>query len=280
MGSHRRERRGAHRILVGIAGVAAFAAVTIVVVRAVRPAPVASGASPVASPAATVSAASPSPSATVSPVAAVVPKPKIVWSPIPFPASRKREMAAYSREHYGTGSWRLVHPRVIVEHFTTGGTFASAWSTFARDVPDQEFHSLPADCAHFIVDTDGTIHQLVPLGVMCRHTVGLNWTSVGIEMVGTSDAQILANPRELRSAIRLTAWLMGRLHIQLRNVIGHNESLDSRFHRERLASWRCQTHQDWQHRDMVTLRGDVARYLRRFGIPSGPPWRAHPQAGC
>jgi beta-N-acetylhexosaminidase len=209
-----------------------------------------------------------------------VARPSIRWDPIPFPASRKHEMAAYAREHYGIDSWRLVRPRVIVEHFTASTSFSSAWNTFAHDVPDAEFHSLPADCAHFVINTDGTIHQLVPLTVMCRHTVGLNWTSVGIEMVGTSDQQILANPRQLRSAVRLTAWLMGRLHVQLRNVIGHNESLDSPFHRERVVSWRCQTHQDWQHPDMKVLRSDIAHYLRRFGIAPGPPWHAHPQAGC
>lgn len=79
---------------------------------------------------------------------------------------------------------------------------------------------MPADCAHFVINTDGTIYQLVRLGVMCRHTVGLNWTGVGIEMVGTSDQQILGDPAQLRSAVRLTAWLMQRLHIRLRNVIG------------------------------------------------------------
>ena len=52
------------------------------------------------------------------------------------------------------------------------------------------------------------------------------------------------------------------------------------LHRELVASWRCQTHGDWQHGDMETLRPDIARYLRRYGIPPGPPWRAHPQAGC
>src|SRR5262249_47652171 len=150
-------------------------------------------------------------------------------------------------------------------------SYSSAWNTFAHDVPDVEFHSLPADCAHFIVDTDGTIHQLVPLTVMCRHTVGLNWTSIGIEMVGTSDAQILANHRERRAAVQLTAWLLWRMHIRLRNVIGHNESLDSPFHRERVASWRCQTHQDWRHADMQTLRASVASDLRTYGVAPGPP---------
>ena len=60
---------------------------------------------------------------------------------------------------------------------------------------------------------------------MCRHTVGLNYTAIGIEHVGTSDAQILGNPRQLAASLRLTVWLMHRFGIQLRNVIGHNESL-------------------------------------------------------
>jgi N-acetylmuramoyl-L-alanine amidase len=270
------------RVGVMVLGVALLVVGTIVVVRANGRSDGANGRLAVSPRAPSNRMTQPPPPASPSPTPtmAAVPKPRIAWSPIPFPASRKGEMAAYAREHYGIDSWRLVHPKVIVEHFTAGGTYQSTWNTFAHDVPDREFHSLPADCAHFVIDTDGTIHQLVPLGIMCRHTVGLNWTAVGIEMVGASDAQILANPRQLRSAVELTAWLMGRLHIQLRNVIGHNESLDSPFHRERLASWRCQTHGDWQHADMVRLRGDIARYLRRFGIPPGPPWRAHRQAGC
>jgi beta-N-acetylhexosaminidase len=89
---------------------------------------------------------------------------------------------------------------------------------------------------------------------MCRHTVGLNWTAIGIEHVGTSDASILDNPRQMRASLRLTLWLMHRYDISLPNVIGHAESLTSPYHRERYAPWRCQTHADWQHADMVTYR--------------------------
>ena len=70
--------------------------------------------------------------------------------------SRKAEMARYAEEHYGIDSWKLVHPRVIVEHYTATTTFSSAWNTFANDTPDPELHELPGDCAHFIIDTDGT----------------------------------------------------------------------------------------------------------------------------
>ena len=43
-------------------------------------------------------------------------KPPIRKWLIPFGPKRKHEMAAYSERHYGEHTWRLRHPRVIVEH--------------------------------------------------------------------------------------------------------------------------------------------------------------------
>ena len=185
---------------------------------------------------------------------AVPAQPPIVQKPIPFDAARRAETAAYASRHYGLHTWRLNHPRVIVEHYTASTGLASAWNTFASDTPDVELHELPGTCAHFVIDRDGTIYQLVPLTTMCRHTVGLNWTAIGIEHVGTSDASILSNARQMRSSLALSLWLMHRYGITLPNVIGHSESLTSRYHRERYAPWRCQTHADWQHVDMVAYR--------------------------
>ncbi len=204
---------------------------------------------------------------------ATPPKPAIVLKPIPFGAVRKAETAAYARRHYGLDTWKLVRPRVIVEHYTASSTFSSAYSTFAADTADAELHELPGVCAHFVVDTDGTIYQLVALTTMCRHTVGLNYTAIGIEHVGTSDAQILGNPRQIDASLRLTVWLMHRFGIQLRNVIGHNESLTSPYHRERYPAWRCQTHGDWTRADMNVYRSRLAVLARRDGVPLGPAAR-------
>ena len=200
-------------------------------------------------------------------------RPPIVWKPIPFGAARRAETAAYAERHYGLDTWRLVRPHVIVEHYTAGPTFSSAWSTFAADRPDSELGELPGTCAHFVVDRDGTIYQLVRLDTICRHTVGLNWTAIGIEQVGTSDAQILHDPRQLAASMRLTAWLMSRFHIALGNVIGHNESLTSPYHRELYARWRCQTHGDWNRSDMDVYRRKLAALARAEGVPLGPPAR-------
>jgi len=204
-------------------------------------------------------------------------KPAIVWKKIPFGPKRRRQMAAYSKRHYGVRTWRLRHPHVIVEHFTGGTSFSSAWNTFAANGPD--LGELPGTCAHFIIDTDGTIYQLVPLGTRCRHTVGLNYTAIGIEDVGQSDAQVLDDAKQIASSYKLTLWLMQRLHIQLRNVIGHNESLISPYHKELYASWRCQTHSDWNHKDMRRYRKHLKVLARRHHVPIGPP-PAWVDSGC
>jgi beta-N-acetylhexosaminidase len=174
-------------------------------------------------------------------------KPHIVWKPIPFGAKRKAEMAQYSRRHYGINSY-VLKPRVIVEHVTATPTFSSAYNTFA---------------AHFIVDRDGTIYQLVPLNIMCRHTVGLNYVAIGIEHVGLSDAQVLGDAAQMRSSLALTAWLMSRYRISLSNVIGHNESLSSPFHKELYAPWRSQTHADWRRADMNVYRARLAALAKQ-----------------
>jgi N-acetylmuramoyl-L-alanine amidase len=180
-------------------------------------------------------------------------RPPIVQRPIPFGASRRRETTAYARRHYGLDTYRLRDPHVIVEHLTVTTSIAATYDTFAPDRPDVELHELPGVCSHFVVGRDGTIVQFVALSIMCRHTVGLNWTAIGIEHVGRRDSDVLGNPRQLRASLRLTRWLRCRYGIRVRDVIGHNESLSSPFHRERVARLRRQTHGDW-----------VAASMRRY----------------
>ena len=193
--------------------------------------------------------------------AATVPRPHIVLKPIPFGARRRAETVAYAKRHYGRDTWRLADPHVIVEHYTASESFSSTYSYFASDTPDVELGELPGVCAHFVIDKDGTIYQLVPLTTMCRHTVGLNYTAIGIEHVGFSDAQVLSDRRQATSSLRLVRWLRCRFDIQVRNVIGHNESLSSPYHHEDVAALRTQTHSDFDHADMQVYRSR----LRRMG---------------
>ena len=187
------------------------------------------------------------------------PKPAIVAKPIPFGAQRRVETAAYAKRHYGIATWRLTAPHVIVEHYTATNSFTSVWSTFAADTPDPELGERPGTCAHYVVDRDGTIYGLVPTTTICRHTVGLNWTAIGIENVGFSDREILADRAQMQASLALTRWLRCTYAITLSNVIGHNESLSSPYHRERVASLQHQTHSDWNSADMHVYRTQLAR---------------------
>ena len=215
-----------------------------------------------------------SPLGSTTPVRATgrILKPPIVWKPIPYGPKRLDEMAAYSKRHYGVHTYALSSPHVIVEHYTDGTSFGSAWNTFAAN--SKHNGELPGVCAHFIIDTDGTIYQLAKLNIRCRHAIGMNWTAIGIEHVGTSDAMVLHNHKQMRSSLRLTLWLMQRYGINVGNVIGHAETLDSKYHHELYPSWQCLTHADFPHWAMHEYRSRVRELASARGIRAGagPVW--------
>ena len=199
-----------------------------------------------------------SPSEPVSAARAGVPKPKIDLDPIPYAKDRKRQMANYSNRHYGKRTWRLKKPKVIVLHYTATSTYAPVHNTFAANTPS--LGERPGVCSQFVVDKDGTIHQLTRLYVRCRHTIGLNQTSIGIEMVQQSrsskhgsDRAILDRKRQIRAATRLTAWLKQRYRIGMKDVIGHSMANDSPHFKD-LEGWK-NDHVDW-------LKGDVRKYRK------------------
>jgi len=180
-------------------------------------------------------------------------KPPIRQALIPFSEKRRRETEQYAQRHYGRASADL-EPRAIVQHFTVTPTAASTRALFSRDEPDVELKELPGLCAHFLIDQDGTIEQLVPVDTVCRHTVGLNDSAIGVEHVGASDPEVMGNAKQLRASLRLSAWLRCTYGIEVRDVIGHNESRSSRFHHEKVAALADQTHGDFAEPTMRRYR--------------------------
>ncbi len=204
-------------------------------------------------------------------------KPAIVSKMITFGPKRRRQMASYSKRHYGTRAWRLTGPQVIVEHYTDGTSMQSAWNYFEAN--SRHLGELPGVCSHFIIDSDGTIYQVVPLNTRCRHAIGMNYTAIGIEDVGTSDKQILHDKAQLRASLRLTLWLMDTYGIQLRNVIGHAEILTSPYHHELYPAWQCLTHSDWLHKDMNVYRKKLRALAVKRDVHIGPH-AAPVESGC
>jgi N-acetylmuramoyl-L-alanine amidase len=188
-----------------------------------------------------------------------VTKPPIHKMLIPYPKKRKREMAAYSKHHYGQYKWRLNNPQLIVEHYAAAGSISAIFNTFRTDQPDVEFHELPNVCSHFAVSASGAVYKFVPPTIRCRHVVGLNYTAIGIEHVGFSDQDILNRPAQLNGSLQFTQRLRCRFGIPVSQEIGHNQSLSSPFYNELDPRFQGQTHGDWNHADMQIYRSDLTK---------------------
>ncbi|MGZ4752376.1 MAG: peptidoglycan recognition protein family protein [Oryzihumus sp.] len=239
--------------------------------------PAASSSSPVtsAAPATTTAAASPrrssskpparptSARATTTPTRSGggVARVPVVAAYIPFSAKRKAETASYAKRHYGVASWHL-RPSMVVLHFTETSTMSAARNTFAQDVPNTG--ELPGTCAHFIVDQDGRVYAIVPVAILCRHTIGLNDKAIGIEMVQSTsgnsahwaDQQILARHAQITSVLRLVHQLQAQWGIPTSRVIGHAMANDDPAFRD-LRGWH-NDHSDWQAVDVMEVRRPLA----------------------
>ncbi len=174
--------------------------------------------------------------------------PRVVQRPIPYPQRRKDQMARYAAVHYGEATWRL-RPRAVVLHFTESDSVAGVVAHFARNGANRG--ELPGVCAHYLVDQDGTVYELVPTSVMCRHAIGLNHRAIGIEVVQSThghssawaDAQILARTAQARSLLLLVAGLQDRYAIPSAQVHGHGTANSSSLFTDR-RGWR-NDHTDW-----------------------------------
>ncbi len=186
-------------------------------------------------------------------------KPTIRKKLIPYPKKRKREMAAYSKRHYGAYKWRLRDPKLIVIHYAVAGSIGAIYNTFAPDNPDVEFGELPGVCSHYAVGAGGGLVKFVPPSIRCRHVVGLNHVAIGIEHVGFSDSDVLNRPAQLSGSLQLTQWLRCRFGVPIEGVIGHNESLSSPYYKELDPRFKGKTHGDFNHASMETYRGELEK---------------------
>lgn len=197
-----------------------------------------------------------------APAAERAAKPPIREDHISYGAERRTQMARYSERHYGQREWRLTDPDAIVLHFTATDSYSATFNTFDSNAPS--LGEAPGVCSQYVVEQDGTIDELVPPRIRCRHTIGLNHRSIGVEMVQATgqgahwaDRQILERRPQARSAVRLVRWLQGRFEVRTGDVIGHSMANDSPYFKD-LEGWR-NDHSDWLKRDVKTFRHRLKR---------------------
>ena len=159
----------------------------------------------------------------------------IIQKPIVFDEKRKALTLQYMAERYNmVQDEPTIKPMMVVVHWTVIPTFEQTFDAFN---PAQ----LPAAregirtggnlnvSSQFVIDRDGTIYQLMPETIMARHTIGLNYTAIGIENIADGESLPMTEA-QLEANSRLIRYLARKYPIEY--VLGHSE-----YHRFRDTDW-------------------------------------------
>jgi N-acetyl-anhydromuramyl-L-alanine amidase AmpD len=119
----------------------------------------------------------------------------------------------------------LAQRNLIVLHITQGPTAMSAIWTFEASIHPNR------TSAHFVVDRDGTVYQLLDLSDTAWHASAVNERSIGIEHAAIAGTLLATEAQYLASAA-LVAWLCGALKIPCdrAHVRTHNEASPADHH--------------------------------------------------
>jgi N-acetylmuramoyl-L-alanine amidase len=143
-----------------------------------------------------------------------------------FDAERLRLTELYSAAHYGSKSYRLEQPQMIVVHYTAIPTLKESLRFFKPSHLDPASRADIAGggevnvAAHYLVDRSGALYQLAPEDILCRHVIGFNHSAIGIENVAANAAGL--TERQAQSTAALISRIVKR-HPGIRYLTGHHE---------------------------------------------------------
>ena len=149
----------------------------------------------------------------------------IIQKPIVFNQKRQQLSLDYLQKRHGIRKARpTIVPRMIVLHFTGSGTLTSNFNYFNKEEIEQartanKNQSTLNVSAHYLVDRDGTVYQLLPDTLFARHIIGLNYMAIGVENVGGPDAPL--TQAQVKANAALVRYLCARHKIEY--LIGHSE---------------------------------------------------------
>lgn len=152
---------------------------------------------------------------------------RIFEKPIIFDEEREKLSLEYLEKRHGIKQERAtIDPKMVVVHWTAVPTLETTFDVFnpvhLGGRPELTSASSLNVSAHFLVDRDGTIFRLLPDTTFARHTIGLNYMSIGIENIGGPDAPL--TKAQLKANAALIRYLNKKYDFDY--VIGHHEYYD------------------------------------------------------
>ena len=151
---------------------------------------------------------------------------KIIDKPIDFGVERIEMTKSYIKKHYGFEVENIeIEPRIIVLHWTADMSFKKS---FERLKPQKLFSdrkdivkaSALNVSSQFLVKRDGTIYRLMPENWMARHVIGLNYSAIGVENIGSLKHGL--THAQLKANIALVRYLKEK-YPSITDMIGHHE---------------------------------------------------------
>lgn len=153
---------------------------------------------------------------------------EIHQTPITFAEKRIELTKQYIKEHYDLEVQDIkIIPKIVLVHYTAVETFSKSLARFTdetlpNDRPEISKASALNVSTHFMVERDGTIHQLMPLDFMGRHVIGLNFNSIGIENVGGAGYKQDLTVEQLLANIFIVNYVKKKFPT-IEYVVGHHE---------------------------------------------------------
>lgn len=151
---------------------------------------------------------------------------EIIQKPIRFSEHREQLTMEYIQAHYGLSPADItIIPRMIVIHYTAIPTLQGSFGAFdSEELPSSRSdisgkNTTVNVAVPYLVDRDGTIYQLMPENRMGRHVIGLNYSSIGIENVGSLGD---LTQEQLQANIALITYLTKK-YSSIEYLIGHSE---------------------------------------------------------
>lgn len=153
---------------------------------------------------------------------------EIHQTPINFGKTRIELTKKYIKNHYALDVKDIkIVPKIVLIHYTAVETFPKSLAHFTQETlqdtrPDISKASALNVSTHFMVERNGTIHQLMPLDFMARHVIGLNYNSIGVENVGGAGYKQDLTVEQLAANIFIVNYLK-KIFPTIEYVVGHHE---------------------------------------------------------
>ncbi|MEI7488110.1 MAG: peptidoglycan recognition family protein [Chryseobacterium sp.] len=150
---------------------------------------------------------------------------KIINKPINYSQERIRLSLEYLKNHHQiVQNAPIISPKMIVLHYTAGGTVETNYKYFNKTNLESARNTLKKQStlnvsSQYIVDRDGIIYQLMEPNMFARHTIGLNYCAIGIENIGSKQQPL--TEKQIASNAQLIRFLTKKYNIEY--LIGHSE---------------------------------------------------------